>query len=546
MKTLQVLAFCLCAASIAAGQASTVNISGATSFGYLSITASATPGPSSTGLPCSANPNDPFAVGTLAVGFVPEIPLDYSDACTTESGFPPNLSCSSYGFLGSGTYTASAIYSGYSGTDSNGNSCGVSGATANLILVVPTAVTNTTVTLTGPVQEGQSLTVVGTANTQYGNGSTEPLAFDPPTGYITLYYGPVTLAKVEAVPSYSGPDNATSTFVIPTAGIPPGQYALHAVYSGDTNYTGSTSGAATVLVEPLKMATSTALSTASDPIISSQTEAFTVNVTPTGTTVPTGTVTLLSGSISFGTINLLAANDGTGTFSVPLNLPAGSYPVLALYGGDTYNLPSTSALLTVNVLAQTSTTTTLTATPASLAEGQSTTLTAVVAPTIANTPITGTVAINADGLVLSNLSLVDGTASLTLSTAGVPPGAYSVSANYSGNTQAAPSASSSQTVTILPASVVLVSASPNPVKQGSITTLNAAVSAANNSPVTSGTVTFSYAGGALGTANLGSNGTAQLPMATNSFTAGSYTIQASFSGYGSVPPAAGTFTLVVN
>jgi hypothetical protein len=84
------------------------------------------------------------------------------------------------------------------------------------------------------------------------------------------------------------------------------------------------------------------------------------------------------------------------------------------------------------------------------------------------------------------------------------------------------------------------------VKQGSITTLTTAVTAANNSPVTTGTVTFSYAGETLGSASLGSNGTAQLPIATSSFTPGTYGLQATYSGSGSVPAATGTLSLVVN
>jgi uncharacterized protein (DUF2141 family) len=465
------------------------------------------------------------------------------------AGFPLNLSCTSYGFVGSGTYTATAIYSGYSGVDSNGDPCGASGASTSLNLVVPTSPTTTTMTVSGPVQQGQTLTVIGTANSQYGNGNDpDDRVYYPPTGFITLYYGPVALAQVQAIPSYSGPANATSTFTIPTAGVPPGQYAVHAVYAGDGDYTASTSPVATVLIEPSKMATATTLSASLNPIITSQTEALTVTVTPTGTTVPTGTVTLLSGSISFGTITLAAGSNGTGTgtFSVPLNLPAGSYPVLALYGGDTYNLPSTSSLLTVNIVAQSATTTTLTATPASVSAGQSTTLTATIVPTLANTPVTGSVAIKLGANTLSTLNLNNGTASLTLSTAGVPPGSYALTADYSGSALATASTSSAQTVTVLPASTVIVTASPNPVKQGSITTLTTAVTAANNSPVTTGTVTFSYAGETLGSASLGSNGTAQLPIATSSFTPGTYGLQATYSGSGSVPAATGTLSLVVN
>jgi hypothetical protein len=101
-------------------------------------------------------------------------------------------------------------------------------------------------------------------------------------------------------------------------------------------------------------------------------------------------------------------------------------------------------------------------------------------------------------------------------------------------------------VTIAPASSVSLVASPNPVAQGSITTLTATVKNGSGGAVTSGTVAFSYSGNALGSANVTSSGTATLPIETTSFAKGTYTLNATFSGSGSVPAATGTVSLTVN
>jgi hypothetical protein len=169
-----------------------------------------------------------------------------------------------------------------------------------------------------------------------------------------------------------------------------------------------------------------------------------------------------------------------------------------------------------------------------------------VIPTIASVVPNGTVTVTANGVAVADLTLKNGTASEELSTAGVPSGTYSIVGKYSGNSQASASTSSTATLVVSAASTVSLTASPNPVVKGSVTTLTATVKNSSGAPVTSGTVTFSYAGSTLGTTNVGSNGQASLPIGTNSFAVGSYTITASFSGSGNVPAATGAVTLAVN
>jgi hypothetical protein len=61
--------------------------------------------------------------------------------------------------------------------------------------------------------------------------------------------------------------------------------------------------------------------------------------------VPTGTITFSNASATLGTATL----DATGVATLVLNLPAGSYAVIAVYSGDATHLGSTSLPITVVV-----------------------------------------------------------------------------------------------------------------------------------------------------------------------------------------------------
>jgi hypothetical protein len=268
-----------------------------------------------------------------------------------------------------------------------------------------------------------------------------------------------------------------------------------------------------------------------------------VSVAPTGPNLPTGSVTILEGSAKLTTV---ALTNGIGTLTLPADIAPGTYNLQALYSGDNFNLPSTSSPVSVTVVAQTATTTTLAVTPSTIIEGQVAHISANVTPLIGNTPPVGTVTITADGRTVATLPLQNGSASLNFSTNGVPAGTYNVVGTYNGSATATSSTSAPQTVVIVPASTLALTASPNPVKQGTITTLTALVKTGSGSPVTSGTITYTYGGNTLGTANLNSSGTAQLPIATSAFAPGTYSIQASYPGSGNIPAATGTVSLVVN
>jgi hypothetical protein len=517
-------ALLLAAFSSASAQSSTTTVTAGASFGFVGGTASAT---------FNGGPNgcaDSSGEYGVLVLYVP------GNSCLTELFEANTVSCQNYdSFVAPGTYQVTAEYTGYTGTD-----CSVPGSTASANATVPQGTSATAAqTPSGSIQSGQVLSLPIVVTGQQDN----PYAPDP-TGTVTLYYGAQASGSQQLSPENMMDQTSTATLTAPTKGVPPGQYQVLAKYGGDSNYLASTSSPVTVTIEAAQLSTSTALSVSPNPLVAGETTTLGIFVTRTGNVPPTGTVTILANGAKVDTATV---TNGTATVAAPTTgLPPGTYSVIALYGGDQFNLPSTSSPVEVTLVATSPTTTTVTVTPNSLVEGQTTQITATVTQQIGNVAPTGTVALTANGSPLATLPLKNGVATLAASTSGIAPGTYNVIGKYSGNSTAQPSSSAGTTVTILKPATVNVTASPNPVTQGNVTTLIAGVLDGNGNPVTSGTVNFSYSGNALGSATIGSGATAQLPIATNGFAPGTYLISATYTGSQTIPPATGTVSLVVN
>jgi hypothetical protein len=162
------------------------------------------------------------------------------------------------------------------------------------------------------------------------------------------------------------------------------------------------------------------------------------SATPTGSIAFSyGTRTLGSSPVFSGVARLTAS---TGS------VPAGVYGIRASYSGDSANAPSTSPVVTVTV--QAVTVTTLTAAPATVASGQPVNLTATVAEKHGTGTPGGSVFFYANGSLLASTTVYGGVAVYSASTAGLPAGSYSITANYSGDEVDAASASQAVGVTI--------------------------------------------------------------------------------------------------
>ena len=284
-----------------------------------------------------------------------------------------------------------------------------------------------------------------------------------------------------------------------------GSQSITVVYSGDSNYSPSTSAALSQTVN--QDATTTKVTSSSNPSVYGQSVTFTATVSAAspGSGSPTGTVTFYDGATSLGSGTL----DGTTNTLSTTFVAVGAQSITAVYSGDPNFTTSTSTALTQTVNQDSSTTTIVSSVNPSV-YGQPLTFTASVS---ANSPgsgaPTGTITFSYGSTTLGTVSLTNGMASFTTS-APMPVGDPNVKASYSGDTNfKASSGTVAQTVN-QDATTTAVVSSANPSVYGESVTFTATVSAnAPGSGTPTGSVTFTNGSTTLGTVAL-SNGTASI------------------------------------
>jgi hypothetical protein len=138
-----------------------------------------------------------------------------------------------------------------------------------------------------------------------------------------------------------------ATLSASTNGLTPGAYPVVAAYSGDANYNASTSSSTTVTLN--KATTKTTLSASPNPVTPPGICTLTATVArAAGSGFATGSVTFSAGTTTLGSAKLNTS--GVATLSAPTNgVSAGNYPVVAAYGGDSYDDASASSAVTVVV-----------------------------------------------------------------------------------------------------------------------------------------------------------------------------------------------------
>jgi hypothetical protein len=335
-----------------------------------------------------------------------------------------------------------------------------------------------------------------------------------PTGTVTFFDG--------ATPLFTVSLDASGQAAMTTTALVVGSHAITAVYSGDTDFAGSTSPVDTHTVT--QAATTTAMTTAPDPSVFGQTVTMTATVSavaPASGTA-TGTVSFFDGATLIGTATL---SGGVATLTTS-TLAVGSHSLTAVYAGDADFAGGTSSVATATVN-QASTTTTLSTAPSSTVFGEMTTLTATVAAVAPGAGMpTGTVSFFDGATVIGTVTLSSGTASVTTSALAV--GSNTLTAVYNGDADFAGSAASTtQTVAAASTLTVLTPATPAP-KVGHAFDLVATVSVVTpGAGVPTGVVTFFDGATPLGTAPV-IGGTATLPVTL--LGAGNHTITATYIG----------------
>jgi hypothetical protein len=212
-----------------------------------------------------------------------------------------------------------------------------------------------------------------------------------------------------------------------TTALAVGSQSITAIYSGDVNFTTSTSPVVTQTVTQDQ--TTAKLTSSVNPSVYGQPVTFTATVSAVGpgSGTPTGNVTFMDGNTAIGACTL---SSGKATFTTS-SLAVGSHAITAVYGGDVNFTTSTSAAVSQGInQAGSSTAVGSSATPS--VYGQSVTFTATVSALApgSGTP-TGTVTFEDGSTILDTASLSGGTASFSISTLAV--GTYSIKVVYGGD-----------------------------------------------------------------------------------------------------------------
>jgi hypothetical protein len=216
--------------------------------------------------------------------------------------------------------------------------------------------------------------------------------------------------------------------------LPAGADSVTASYAGDGNFSASTSPAVRQVVNPTrKSATATTLVSSLNPSIYGEGITLTARVTTFGSVTPTGKVNFAWGyKVGTATLN----KDGQASLTLS-NLDADSFPLMAVYAGDSMNIGSTSGIVN-QAVTETTSAATLQSSPNPSAKGQAVTFTVnISSPTV--TP-SGPVTFTAGKRILGTAQLKGGAASFT--TSALPVDATSVTVTYYGDSNIAESSAS--------------------------------------------------------------------------------------------------------
>jgi hypothetical protein len=479
-------------------------------------TINASTSPTTTTLASSLNPSSynqtvSFTASVSSASGTPTGTVTFTDGATQlgTATLAGGIATSSSSSLAVGSHTITASYGGNSNFTSS---------SATITQTVNQATSSIVLTSSGsPTVYGQNVTLTASIAPQNGGVCT---------GSVTFSDGGTTLATVNAV------GNSAS---FSTTSLAAGTHSITATYSGDSNFSRSTSSPIAQVVNPA--ATTVALTSSRNPSYLGQPVTFSATVTGQNGGAVSGTVAFKQGGTTLATVTLLNGQAAYTTTS----LTAGTHAITAVYSGDSNDLPSTSAVVdqVVDSLPAATTTQLVTSGSASFI-GQTVTFTATITSAYGPIPNGETVTFY-DGASAIGTGLTTGGVA-TFQTASLSVKTHTIKATYSGDANLKSSSGRVTQAVSLYASTTTVTSSPNPSSYGQTIELTATVTSGVPGGLI-GTVTFKNGATTLGTGTL-SGDTATL--STTKLAVGSFTITATYSGDTQVGPSSGTVTQTVN
>jgi hypothetical protein len=405
--------------------------------------------------------------------------------------------------LAVGAHSITASYSGDASHDSS-TSTDNGALPWSQIVEEQTAVALTS--SVNPSLVGQSVTFTATVTALNGGGIL-------PDGTVSFLDGNTILFTGQL---------AGGVLTYSTSTLANGLHPITAVYSGDAakEILGETS---TVLNQDVQATANLIVITSGSPSFYGAPVTFTATIASSATTPAGGAVSFFDAGVKIGSGVLNAANPDTTQFTTSA-LAVGTHPITATYAGDNFNTAAASAPIS-QVVTQTVTATTVTASPSPGTAGIAETITATVKVTQGAGAPTGLVTFTSGPTVLGTANLnTSGTATIGPMLA---PGNYSIIATYSGDTNDGGSQSAPLALTVAQAATAtVVTAVPNPSSWLQAVTFTATVT--GNGATPTGTVEFFAAGTLIGAAPLNSSGIATLTF--SNLAIGTYAITATYEG----------------
>ncbi len=459
-----------------------------------STTVSSSQNPSSYSQPITFTAAVQLAFGGTATGSV----MFFDGAISLGSAMPTNNSAQlTLSNFSVGSHSVTASYQGDANTSGS-----VSAAAVQTVNPSPT--TTTITSNLNPSTYGQNVTFAATVKPAFGI---------LPAGQVSFFDGTTLLATVNTA-------TAPPQIVIPS--LTGGTHSVTAQYTpGNANFAASTSAPITQTVN--QAASLILVSSNANPSTFGQSVTLTASIQTTSnfSSAANGTVTFLDNATSIGSVTLPGNTNFATLTTTALN--TGAHSITVSYGGDTNFAAGTSAAFTQTVNLE-PTTTFIASSSYTPAFAQSITLTATVRP-LSGTTATGTVTFLDRTTTIGTATLSGNTAQFAIST--LAPGAHYISAQYSGDTNAAASTSGQTLVTVSPPpTTTLLSSSQNPSSLNQPVTFTATLQLTSSGTPT-GTVTFYDGSFSLGIATI-TNGSAQ--FTDPGFQIGTHSITATYSG----------------
>jgi hypothetical protein len=310
--------------------------------------------------------------------------------------------------LSVGSHTITATFTGNSGW------LGSSGSDAGSPEVVNAASSTTSTTLLSspnPSTVGQSVMFTSTTTSSAG----------APVGTVTFTEGATVWASGVSVDGAGHASFSTTALAV-------GSHILTASFTGASGWPNSSGNSPSQVVNTI--ATTTTLSSSSNPSVFSQPVTFTAAVAPasSGGGVLAGTVTFKDGATALGTGTVDGSGNATFTTSV---VAAGSHSITAVYGGSANFSTSTSPAVTQTVNNDATTTTVTSSLNPSPHNGSVTFTATVIAKAPGTATPTGTVTFKDGSRTLGSSSLSAGRASFSVSN--LSKGTHQITATYGGS-----------------------------------------------------------------------------------------------------------------